>query len=177
MDDVWEKLAKDWEGHEIGLVAKVDCGDGNTEILCEDYDAISLPLLMYGDPDSPEFYHGEDLSYEALSAFAKEHISHPPCNVKNLQHCREDDRQALSDFLGKSREELEDIEKQVDARVSALETEFDAKIAEIQRQYAELIADFNEEIDNVRKETNYKWLQQVLLHMDQNDPSMGGDEL
>lgn len=159
----------------MGLVARVDCGDPNSEILCEEYNVVSLPLLLYGDPDSPEFYQEEDLSYEALSAFAKKHISHPPCNVQNLQHCGEKERQTLTYFLNKPKEDLEQIEKQVEDRIAGVEKEFDGKINEIQAQYAQIIAEFNQEIDNLRQETNYKWLQQVLHHLDQKESY--GDEL
>lgn len=177
LDETWEKLAADWEGHAVGLVGRVDCSDPLSDILCEEYSGVlSLPLLLYGDPDSPEFYQEDDLSYDVLSAFAKEHISNPPCNVQHLEHCGETERKTLTDFLGKSREELEQMEKQVDERVTVIEQDYDVKIAEIQLQYSELIAEFNNEIDKIRRETNYKWLQQVLHHLDQKDPSYG-DEL
>ena len=160
----------------MGLVARVDCNDPDSEILCDEYGIVSLPLLLYGDPDSPEFYESDDLSYEALSTFAKEHISSPPCNVKNLDACKEKERKVLTELLAKSRDELDVMEEKVDAQVAAIEEDYDTKIAEIQAQYAKVVTEYNNELDRVRRETNYKWLQQVLQHLDEKEGATG-DEL
>lgn len=34
----WEKLAKDWQSHPIGLVAEVDCTSDEGEAICADFD-------------------------------------------------------------------------------------------------------------------------------------------
>ena len=158
-------------------MARVDCGELDSDGLCEEYGVVSLPVLLYGDPDSPEFYEGDDLSYEALSAFAKEHISRLPCNIKNLDNCSETERKTLTDFLAKPRQELEKMEAEIDLRVLDIEKDFDAKIAEIQAEYAKVISQFNTDLDEVRKETNYKWLQQVLHHLDLKEAENAGAEL
>lgn len=169
MDDTWERLADDWEGHEVGLVAHVDCDSDDTEVLCEEYGIVSLPLLLYGDPESPEFYENKDRSYATLSAFAKKHLSSPPCNIKNLHHCGETERKILSDLLEKSRAELDAMEEEADAQIAQVERKFDAKIADIQAQYKSVVAEFNTELEKARKESNYKWLQQVLHHWDEQE--------
>lgn len=174
MHDAWEKLSVDWEGHEIGLVARVDCGDTSSEILCEEYSIVSFPILLVGDPNSPEFYLNSDHSYEALSAYAEEHISHPPCNVENLQHCRKKEREILEDLMKKSREELEAMEDAVDQLVAEVENEYDTKIADIQAMYAEVLKEYNNKLDEVRLRTNFKWLQQVLRQTDEGE-DYGGE--
>lgn len=166
LDDIWAKLAADWENHDIGLVARVNCDDPESENLCEEFGVVSLPVLLYGDPDSPEFYESPDLTYGTLSAFAKEHISRLPCNIQNIDNCNETVRKTLTDFMGKPREELDKLEAEIDLRVLSIEKEFDVKIADIQAEYTKVIAAFNEDLEKVRKETNYKWLQQVLHHLD-----------
>ena len=166
LDQIWAQLSKEWEGHPVGLVARVDCADHRSQILCEEYAFTTLPILMYGDPDSPEFYEKEDRSFKALSAFAKEHISKPPCNVLNLHNCDQKERQLLEDLMKKPREDLEEMERKAEERIGELEKKLDAKIQEIQAQYTKLVSEFNEQIDKVRKQTNYKWLQQVLHEMD-----------
>ena len=176
LDDAFAKLSADWEGHEIGLVAKVDCSDPKADILCQEYGVLTLPLLLYGDADSPEFYESDDISYEALSAFCKENISQPPCNVRNLKNCGETERAILHDLLSKPRAELEAMEEKIDIQVSEVEKEFDDKIAQIQMQYTKVVKEFNDALDKVRKETNYKWLQQVLHQMDMLEDGLG-DEL
>lgn len=175
LDEAWTKLANDWEKHEIGLVARVNCDDPESENLCEEYGVVSLPVLLYGDPDSPEFYERDDLSYETLSAFAKEHISRLPCNIQNMDNCNETERKTLTEFMAKSRHELEEMEAAIDSRVLAIEKEFDVKIAEIQAEYTKVINAFNADLDKVRAETNYKWLQQVLHDMDMNEAAAEGE--
>ena len=49
----WEKLAKDWEGHAVGLIAEVDCTDPAGKPVCEEFDVEGFPTLMYGDMQSP----------------------------------------------------------------------------------------------------------------------------
>jgi len=128
---------------------------------------------MYGDPDSPEFYEDNDRSYDTLSAFARKHISHPPCNMKNLDHCDAAERKLLTEFSQKSREELEVMEEHAHEKVAEVERKFDAKIADIQAQYARIVTDFNSELDQVRKDTNYKWIQQVLRSWDEKEEVQG----
>lgn len=154
-------------------MGRVDCDSGESEILCEEYGIVSLPLLMYGDPDSPEFYEDNDRSYDTLSAFARKHISHPPCNMKNLDHCDAAERKLLTEFSQKSREELEVMEEHAHEKVAEVERKFDAKIADIQAQYARIVTDFNSELDQVRKDTNYKWIQQVLRSWDEKEEVQG----
>ena len=177
LDAAFDRLAEDWRGHQIGLVAKVDCSNPDSEVICQEFGVLSLPLILYGDADSPEFYESEDKSYEAMSAFCKEHISHPPCNVQNLEHCGEAERAILKDLLSKPREEIEDLEERVEMRVAVVEKRFDADIGELQLKYNKVVKDYNEELDKVRKETNYKWIQQVLHHMDMQEGDPMGDEL
>eukprot|EP00977_Amphora_coffeiformis_P006064 scaffold1307_cov151-Amphora_coffeaeformis.AAC.13 len=173
LDDTWEKLAAEWAGHEVGLVGRVDCDSEESEILCEEYGIVSLPLLMFGDPHSPEFYEDHDRSYATLSAFAKKHISKPPCNLKNIDHCGATERKLLTELSQKPRQELEAMEEKAHEKVAEVELEFDAKIADIQAQYAQIVAEFNTELDQVRQDTNYKWIQQVLRHWDEKDEAEG----
>uniref|UniRef100_A0A7S3L0R3 Thioredoxin domain-containing protein n=1 Tax=Amphora coffeiformis TaxID=265554 RepID=A0A7S3L0R3_9STRA len=173
LDDTWEKLAAEWAGHEVGLVGRVDCDSEESEILCEEYGIVSLPLLMFGDPHSPEFYEDHDRSYATLSAFAKKHISKPPCNLKNIDHCGATERKLLTELSQKPRQELEAMEEKAHEKVAEVELKFDAKIADIQAQYAQIVAEFNTELDQVRQDTNYKWIQQVLRHWDEKDEAEG----
>jgi thiol-disulfide isomerase/thioredoxin len=34
----WEQLANDWEGHEVGLIAEVDCTSDGGQPLCEEFE-------------------------------------------------------------------------------------------------------------------------------------------
>lgn len=50
----WEKLAADWAGHAVGMIAEVDCTEPSGQTLCEEYGVEGFPTLMYGDPNGPE---------------------------------------------------------------------------------------------------------------------------
>jgi hypothetical protein len=123
-------------------------------------------MIIYGDPGSPDFYEGA-LTYEDLSALAQAHLTSPPCNVDSLEHCDDAARAVLTKFLGQPRAELESLETTIEQRVADTELAFDEKITEIQQAYNTLITEFNQQLESIRKETDYKWLQQVLRRMDE----------
>jgi thiol-disulfide isomerase/thioredoxin len=54
MAPAWEKLADEWAGHAIGMIAEVDCTEPSGQSLCEEYGVEGFPTLMYGDPNGPE---------------------------------------------------------------------------------------------------------------------------
>jgi thiol-disulfide isomerase/thioredoxin len=93
----FKRLAIDWKGHEIGLVAEVNCDGIDSEIICDDFEIIALPTILYGDMGNLanlEVYEG-DRTYLAMSEFTKEHISQPACSLKHLEYCSEEKRQRL----------------------------------------------------------------------------------
>lgn len=128
-------------------------------------------MILYGDPGSPEFYDDSQQlpTYADLAALAQAHLSRPPCNVDALAHCDEATRAVLTNFLGQPRAALETLETSIDQRVADVELAFDAQITEIQQAYEELITDFTLQLQTIRQETDYKWLQQVLRRMDEED--------
>jgi hypothetical protein len=38
MAEDWEKLATDWEGHAVALIAEVDCTSDGGQPICEDFE-------------------------------------------------------------------------------------------------------------------------------------------
>ena len=52
----FEKLATEWKGHEIGLVAGIDCTEEDS--LCQQFGVQGFPTLLYGDPADPEVRGG-----------------------------------------------------------------------------------------------------------------------
>jgi thiol-disulfide isomerase/thioredoxin len=92
----FERLAADWKGHEFGLVAEVDCEGIDSEEICDDFEIAALPTILYGERTTLELYDG-DRTYEAMSAFAKEHI-HPPCSLEHILYCSDDQRQRLEEL-------------------------------------------------------------------------------
>lgn len=164
----WEQLAAEWEGHPIGLVAEIDCTDPDSKVICEDFEVTGYPTIYYGDPESPEVYDGAR-DYASMSAFAKEHLSKPICNTRQLDTCTEDQKQAISSVRAKSKSELEAIEIDVGRRVGDAEAEFDKEVEDINARYEAAVLAFNKNIDKIRAETNYKWVEQVLADLDEKD--------
>jgi thiol-disulfide isomerase/thioredoxin len=97
----FKHLAVDWKVHEFGLVAEVNCDGIDSEDICDDYEITNLPTILYGDRMNLELYEG-DLTYEAMSAFTKEHISHPACSIKHMEYCSEEDRRRLVELQKQS---------------------------------------------------------------------------
>jgi thiol-disulfide isomerase/thioredoxin len=90
----FKHLSIDWKDHEIGLVAEVNCDGRDSEQICDDYEIVELPTILYGDRTNLEKYQG-DWTYKAMSESAKEHISYPACSMKHLEYCSEENKQRL----------------------------------------------------------------------------------
>jgi hypothetical protein len=168
MAPAFERLAADWEGHAVGLVAEVDCTGETSEGICDDYEIADLPTIYYGDRTSPELYEGER-TYEAMSAFAKEHISHPACSVKQTEYCSEDQKKLLVELQKKTKQELVAVETVVEKRLAVAQAEYDQVIEELNEKYQNAVKTFNGIIDEIREETNYKWVQQVLAKLEEDE--------
>jgi thiol-disulfide isomerase/thioredoxin len=79
-------LSIDWEDHDIGLVAEVDCDGIDSEKICDDFEILELPTILYGDRTNLYKYQG-DRTYKAMSKFAKQHISNPSCSMEHMENC------------------------------------------------------------------------------------------
>merc|ERR1712113_706038 len=86
----WEKLAKEWEGHEIGLVAEVDC-TAEGKPLCDANGVKGFPTLKYGDPSALDDYKG-GRSLSDFKTFATANLK-PVCSVSNIDLC-DDEKKA-----------------------------------------------------------------------------------
>jgi hypothetical protein len=59
-----------------------------------------------------------------------------------------------------------------------LTTEYEQAVEEIQKHYETITNTFNAEVDAVRAETHYKWVQQLLSETDDEESvSTTGEEL
>mmetsp|Transcript_4532 Transcript_4532/g.5209 ORF Transcript_4532/g.5209 Transcript_4532/m.5209 type:complete len:87 (+) Transcript_4532:852-1112(+) len=70
----WEKLSKEWEGNDFGLVAEVDCTGAGSPI-CQENGIGAFPTLLLKKNEEPSsLYHvyKGDRSFNALSKFAKD---------------------------------------------------------------------------------------------------------
>jgi hypothetical protein len=106
MENGWKRLAKEWDGHAVGLVADVDCTTDRGKALCDLYDEEPnrYPTLKYGDPSALDVYRN-DRTYEALSNFAKENLK-PICSVDNVEVCDAKEKSQIETYMKLNVEEL-----------------------------------------------------------------------
>ena len=101
----WEKLAEEWDGHAVGLVAEVDC-TGEGKPLCDANGVKGFPTLKYGDPSNLEDYQG-GRSFKDLSKFATENLK-PVCSPTNLDLCDDEKKKQIEEFMALPVSELDE---------------------------------------------------------------------
>merc|ERR1712176_1486212 len=101
----WDKLIAEFEGHEHGLVADVDCTSDGGKPLCSKVGVEGYPTLKWGEPDNLEAYEGgRDLA--SLQKFAKENLK-PMCSPKNIDLCDAEKKAQLEAIMQKSDADLD----------------------------------------------------------------------
>lgn len=146
---IGEKLAEEWDGNEVGLVAEVDCSSKLGKIFCEYMDIKSFPTLMYGHPNSMEEYEG-GRTYQELSEFAKENLV-PQCTPTDLDRCDAVTRELIEQYLAKSKQELMAMVKVEEAKLKEAKEKYDAELDALQAKYEEAAKVRDEAIEAVRK--------------------------
>lgn len=162
----WEKLAAEWEGHAVGLVAEVDCTDeeGGGQSLCEDFKVEGFPTIMFGDPHSPEPYEG-GRDYESLATFAKENLDKAICSVSNIALCSDDQKAIIVELQKKSKDDLEAIVADVESKLTEMHDAYEKGLEELNEKYEKMTADLQVGNDELKKTTNFKIVKQILLQM------------
>mmetsp|Transcript_19780 Transcript_19780/g.29365 ORF Transcript_19780/g.29365 Transcript_19780/m.29365 type:complete len:229 (-) Transcript_19780:160-846(-) len=144
----WTKLASDWEGNEVGLVAKIDCTDKKSKPLCKKYKVHNFPSIHYGDPLSLEIYEG-GRSYEDLSFFAKE-ILKPMCTPSKLERCDDDTKRLTQELMSTSDEELKNLLLDEKKKLKDIAKDFKLESKKLQDRYQQLSAEKDSKIQEVR---------------------------
>ena len=134
----WEKLAADWEGNEIGLVAEVDC-TAEGKPLCDQNGVKGFPTLKYGDPTALSDYQG-GRSYDDLAKFATANLK-PMCSPAKLELCDAEQKAKLESLMTKSAAELEEAIKAEEAKLQEAEETFKAEVQKLQEKYQSLMAE------------------------------------
>lgn len=122
---------------------------------------------------SAETYDG-GRDYDSMSAWAERHITKPICSMYKLENCSDAEKKMIEALSEKSDEELEAIVGNVEDRVKKQEKEFDEKVAVIQAQYDSMVEEFNKNLEIIKEEFHYKYVEQ-LLSMRQDEAEMGGN--
>merc|ERR1712084_157665 len=130
----WDKLMKEYTGHDSILIADVDCTAGGKE-LCNSVGVRGYPTIKYGDPNNMEDYKG-GRSLKDLQTFAKENLG-PTCGPANLDLCDAAKKDQINKFTAMSVADLEAAIKEKDAESKEAETELETLLKSLQAQYEE----------------------------------------
>mmetsp|Transcript_10617 Transcript_10617/g.24112 ORF Transcript_10617/g.24112 Transcript_10617/m.24112 type:complete len:248 (+) Transcript_10617:165-908(+) len=170
----WEKLEADFLGHDVALIGEVDCtSDGGDEI-CEDLNVDGFPTLMWGEASGPESYEGPR-SYAAMKAFADEFVTKPVCSLFNVEVCSDEDKAIIDGIISKSDEELLAAAEQTASESRAAEKAFEKEVDRIQNEYEQLSNQFNENIEKIKKDSNFKFVEQVMKKRNIANPFKNND--
>jgi len=132
----WEKLASEWEGNSVGLVAEVDCtADGKP--LCDANGVKGFPTLKYGDPTALDDYQG-GRTFKDLQTFAKENLK-PMCSPSKLELCDEDKKKEIADLMAMSDDEINAKIAAEEKKLDDAEEEFKDEVQKLQEKYQSLM--------------------------------------
>jgi len=134
----WEKLSGEWEGHEVGLIAEVDC-TAEGKPLCDANGVKGFPTLKYGDPSSLDDYQGAR-TYDALAKFAEDNMK-PICSPTNLAICDDEMKKKIEELMAKDDKDLEALISTEEAKLEAAEEEFKKEVEKLQTTYTKLMED------------------------------------
>jgi hypothetical protein len=128
---------------------------------------------------APETYEGPR-EYDAMSEFAKTHISMPICSAFRPDNCSPEDIKVLEELKTKSKSELEAMASATEALVSEAEKAFDVEVEKLQKQYDEFVDGFNSKLDKIKTDAHYKFVEQTLVAISKAEAEAAegaGDEL
>jgi len=155
----WEKLADEWAGNEVGLVAEVDCTIDTNAPICREVKE-GYPTIKYGDPTNLIDYDGSG-SYEALATFAKENLG-PICSLTSLKNCDDTKKEFITKFQKMSEEELEEAINDVDNKLVQADQDLEDEIDKLQERYDELFAANEATKATLMKESGYNLMSKIL---------------
>eukprot|EP00746_Dinoflagellata_sp_MGD_P020450 gnl/MRDRNA2_/MRDRNA2_147675_c0_seq1.p1 gnl/MRDRNA2_/MRDRNA2_147675_c0~~gnl/MRDRNA2_/MRDRNA2_147675_c0_seq1.p1 ORF type:complete len:170 (+),score=53.53 gnl/MRDRNA2_/MRDRNA2_147675_c0_seq1:37-546(+) len=130
----WDKLAAEYEGSAVALVADVDCTKHRD--LCELHGVKGFPTLKYGDPNNLEDYKG-GRKLGDLQKFAKENLK-PLCGPMHLDLCDDAKKKEIETFMAMGADELSAKIAQAKKTLDQIETDFRSEAKALQDKYAEL---------------------------------------
>ena len=146
------------------MIAEVDCTVDKE--LCGDYEVSSYPTLLYGEPLAPDKYSGSrDL--ESLKEFAKENLQ-PYCSIYTIDACSDEEKKAIKELQEKPVHELLAEDERVENILEAAQEEFEKDMEEMDKKYNEMVEKFNEKMDEIRADTNYRYIQQILYERNED---------
>lgn len=152
-----ERLAKEWDGDEVGLIAEVDC-TGDTKPLCDSKGVFKFPTIKYGDPASLEVYDGAR-NYDDLLAFSKANLT-PLCTPSNIEVCDDEKKKIIQEYQHLTWGEIQDRIKEEQTKLQTLTKEFDNAAQKLQDDYQALVDAKEKKIAEIRS-SDLRLLQSI----------------
>jgi hypothetical protein len=144
----WEKLSDEWEGHDTGYIAEVDCTTEGKP-LCDSNGVKGFPSLKYGDPASLEDYQGSR-TYKDLAAFAKDNLK-PVCSPSNIDLCDDEKKKQIEEYMKLTEEEIETRISAEEEKLETAETEFKDAVTKLQDEYQKMSQEKDDKIAAVKE--------------------------
>jgi hypothetical protein len=161
----WEKLAKEWDGHDVGLVAEVDCtAEGRP--LCDANGVKGYPSLKYGDPAGLNDYQGSR-AYSDLAKFAKEQLK-PVCSVANIDLCDAGKKKQIESYEKMSVDDLNAAINAEEEKLTKAEDDFKDAVAKLQAEYHKLSEEKDATVASV-KSSGLGVMKSVLAAMSKDE--------
>jgi protein disulfide-isomerase-like protein len=132
----WETLATEWEGHEVGLIADVDC-TAEGKPLCDAQGVKGFPTLKYGDPNALEDYSG-GRSLSDFQAFAKENLK-PVCSPAKLDLCDDAKKAEIEGLMAMADEDINAKIAVEEKKLEDAEEDFKNEVQKLQEKYQSLM--------------------------------------
>jgi protein disulfide-isomerase-like protein len=171
----WEKLEKDFEGHEVALVASVDCTDTSTDKICSDFNVEGFPTLAWGDVSSPEPYDG-GRDYASMKAFADKQVTKPVCSLFNTDACSDEEKAEIAAVDGKSDEELLAAATKIAELAKTEEKKFEAFVENLQSEYEKMTNEHNAVLEKIKTENKFKFISMTMKKRNLKSPLDADDD-
>ena len=136
MKPAWDKLMKEYEGHDTAGVFDVDC-TAEGKPLCDQHGVLGFPTIKYGNPNDLQDYQG-GRDFDALLKFAQENLK-PTCSPANLDLCDDDKKAEIAKFSDMSDDELEAFIKEGKDAIENAEETFKDEVSKLQKKYESLM--------------------------------------
>lgn len=79
-----------------------------------------------------------------------------------MDTCSDEEKALINELRSKTKEELDAIVADTAERTSAASEKYDQAIEELQSTYERVSAEYHTETENIRKESNINWVNQIL---------------
>lgn len=164
----WEKLASEWEGHEIGLIAEVDCTTEGKP-LCDANGVKGFPSLKYGDPTALDDYQG-GRTLDDFTKFATANLK-AICSPAKLELCDDDKKKEIETLMTLSEADIKSKIVVEEKKLDVAEEEFKAEVEKLQEKYQSLMEEKDAKAAAV-KEAGLGLMKSVLAFKGKQDKEL-----